>query len=1037
MLNNLESTSIHQLVESQALQTPDAVAVIFGQEQLTYRELNQKANQLAHYLQTLNVGPEVLVGVCLERSLSMLIGLLGVLKAGGAYVPLDPSFPQERLAFMLEDSEVPVLLTQQHLLEILPEREGLKIVCIDTDWQAITQHTEENLDSPVSPENLAYTIYTSGSTGKPKGVQIVHRAVVNLLKSMQQEPGLTQSDIFLGITTISFDMSVPELYLPLIVGARIVLVRREAGSDPAQLSKILSESGATVMQATPATWQLLLSAGWKGNKQLKMLCGGEAMTRSLADQLLEKGGSVWQMYGPTETTVWSAVYQVKPGINPVPIGYPIANTQIYLIHGPARRKDDLLQPVRVGEPGEVYIGGVGLARGYLNRPELTSERFIHDPFSDDPDARLYKTGDLARYLPDGSIEFIGRIDYQVKIRGFRVELGDIEAALSQYPVVTEAAVVAKEDASGSKCLVAYIVPKLEPSEKKNLVPQLRVFLKEKLPNYMVPSVFVVMESLPLTPSGKIDRRSLPDPKNSRKSLAEVFIAPSTPMEKQLAQIWSQVLGIEEIGIYDNFFELGGHSLLSVQLLSQVREAFQVDVPLFYLLKEPTIAGLIEAINVVQNLSSAAVDKETEIDLQADVVLDPTISPKTPDVQPTTEPKHIFLTGATGFLGAFLLHELLEKTGATIHCLVRSRSLEEAGQRIQSNLERYLLWNEQLSSRIIPVLGDLTQPLLGLSDQEFSKLALKLDSIYHNGAFVNMVYPYSELRAANVLGTGEVLKLASLVKVTPVHFISTLDIFQSSFYSKMDVIPENVDLVYSEDYYNGYAPSKWVAEKLMTAARERGIPVCIYRLGMVTGHSYTGVSQTNDLMCRLIKGMIQMESAPQLDRMINMTPVDYVSGAIVHLSMQPESIGKAFHLNNSHPLHLSEFVSEIRALGYPIEQIPYDEWLSQLLQPDFSRENVLRPLSFLLTKRFEQQLSYLEISLLASQTFDCQNTIDGLIGTSIVCPPVDAQLLNVYFSYFSRSGFLQPPLVDVKESFVFDQILEAKTKLQLLVGSGQK
>lgn len=1029
--------SIHQLVELQVLQSPNAVAVSFGQEQITYSELNQKANQLAHYLQTLNVGPEVLVGVCLERSLEMFIGLLAVLKAGGAYVPLDPTFPQERLAFMLEDSQLPILLTQQHLLEILPQHEGIHSVCIDADWQSISQHSTENVDSGVTPENLAYTIYTSGSTGKPKGVQVVHRAVVNLLKSMEQEPGLTQQDIFLGITTISFDMSVPELYLPLIVGAQIVLVRREEAIDAAQLSKIISESGATVMQATPATWQLLLSADWKGNKQLKMLCGGEAMTRSLANQLLEKGGSLWQMYGPTETTVWSAVYQVEPGNNPVPIGYPIANTQIYLIHGPARRKDDPLILVPVGEPGEVYIGGLGLARGYLNRPELTSERFIHDPFSGDlPGARLYKTGDLARYLPDGSIEYIGRIDHQVKIRGFRVELGDIESALSQYSDVRQAAVVAKEDTSGSKRLVAYIVP-LEQSEKKNLVPQLCTFLKEKLPNYMVPSVFVVMQSLPLSPNGKIDRRSLPEPKNSRSALAEVFIAPATPMEKQLAEIWSQVLGIEEIGIYDNFFELGGHSLLSVQLLSQVQKAFQVDVPLFYLLKAPTIAGLIEAIDVVQNLSSATVDKETEIDLQADFVLDSTIRPHTLYVEPTIQPQHIFLTGATGFVGAFLLHELLEQTGASIHCLVRSSSLEEGKQRIQSNLERYLLWNEQLSSRIIPVLGDLSQPLLGLSEQQFSKLAVKLDKIYHNGAFVNLVYPYSVLRAANVLGTGEVLKLATLVKVTPVHFISTLDIFQSSFYSKLEVIPENDGLAYNEGFYNGYAQSKWVAEKLMIAARERGIPVCIYRLGMVTGHSQTGVSQTNDLMCRLIKGMIQMKTAPQLDRMINMTPVDYVSQAIVHLSMQPESIGKAFHLNNSHPLHLSEFVGEICTLGYPIEQIPYEQWLSQLLEPDFSQENVLRPLSSLLNKRFEEQLPYLEISLLASQTFGCQNTNNGLLGTSIVCPPVDAQLLNVYFSYFSRSGFLKSPLVDVKKSFVFKEIVEAKTKLQPLVGNLQK
>ncbi len=477
---NYPNQCIHQWFESQVELTPDQVAVIFEKQQLTYQELNRRANKLAHYLQTMNVGPEVMVGICLERSLNLVIGLLGILKAGGAYVPLDPAYPQDRLAFMLEDSQLPVLLTQQSQLERLPKNQA-QVVCIDTDEETITRASESNPDSNVRPENLAYIIYTSGSTGKPKGVQIVHRSVVNFLNSMCQEPGLTKEDVLLAVTTISFDIAGLELYLPLIVGARIILVRREVASDAAQLIKLLAQSGATVMQATPATWRLLLAAGWQGNKQLKILCGGEALTRALANQLQGLVNSIWNMYGPTETTIWSAVYKVEPGNSPVPIGKPIANTQIYLVDELLHRQGDPIKLVPIGMPGEVLIGGVGLARGYLNRPELNNEKFIANSYpslalgntygepeplqgtrtptgySDEPESRLYKTGDLARYLPDGNIEFIGRIDHQVKIRGFRIELGDIEAALSQYPAVRETVVIAREDVPGDKRLVAYLV----------------------------------------------------------------------------------------------------------------------------------------------------------------------------------------------------------------------------------------------------------------------------------------------------------------------------------------------------------------------------------------------------------------------------------------------------------------------------------------------------------------------------------------------------------------------------------------------------
>ena len=551
---------IHQLFEEQVERTPGAVAVVFEGEQLTYAELNRRANQLAHYLQKLGVGPEVLVGICVERSLEMVVGLLGILKAGGAYVPLDPAYPKERLAFMLEGTQAPVLLTQERLVEGLPEHEA-RVVCLDADWEAIAGESTENPDSEVTVDNLAYVIYTSGSTGRPKGVQILHDAVVNL-DTMHQRPGLAQQDVLLSVTTLSFDIAVLELFLPLTIGARVELVSRAVAADGVQLMAALAASDATVMQATPATWRLLLGAGWQGDEQLRILCGGEALPRMLANQLLRRDSALWNLYGPTETTVWSAIYEVGQNKGSVSIGQPIANTQIYLL-------DANLRPVPVGVPRELYIGGAGLARGYLNRPELTAQSFIPDPFSDEPGERLYKTGDLARYLPDGNIEFLGRIDCQVKIRGFRIELGEIETVLGQHPDVRETVVLAREDTPGDKRLVAYVVPR---DEQVPTATELRRFLKQKLPDYMIPSAFVLLEVLPLTPNGKVDRRTLPAPNSVRPEMEAAFVAPRTSVEEVLAEIWAEVLGLEQVGIYDNFFELGGNSLLSVQIVSKVRQA---------------------------------------------------------------------------------------------------------------------------------------------------------------------------------------------------------------------------------------------------------------------------------------------------------------------------------------------------------------------------------------------------------------------------------------------------------------------------------
>ncbi|MEG4242346.1 amino acid adenylation domain-containing protein [Microcoleus sp. MON2_D6] len=592
---------IHELFEAQTERTPDAIAVVFENEHLTYRELNEKANNLASYLQKIGVKPEVLVGIYVDRSLEMMVGLLGILKAGGAYVPLDPAYPPERLGFMLEDAKISVLLTQKKLLETLPKNSA-SLVFLDADLEGISSG-DEPLVGLQNSSNLAYVIYTSGSTGKPKGVQISHASAVNFLSSMRQQLAIADRDVWLAVTSLSFDIAALELFLPITTGSRVVVASREVASNGEKLLETLTNSGASIMQATPASWKMLLAAGWQGNNQLKILCGGEALPRHLANQLLLRGASVWNLYGPTETTIWSTLYQVDRKDESVSIGRPIANTQIFIL-------DRYLMPVPVGVFGELHIGGAGLSRGYLNRPELTAEKFIPNPFAEDPthasfilnsssfilSERLYKTGDLARYLPDGNIEFMGRSDNQVKVRGFRIELGEIEAVLSQYPAVREAIALVREDNPGDQRLVAYIVANSAlKTQDSELINDLRSYLKQKLPQYMMPSAFVLLEAMPLTPNGKIDRRSLRAPDTNTAELESNFTEPRTPDEQLIAEIWAEVLGLERVGIHDNFFELGGHSLLATQAISRLREAFQIEVPLRSLFESPTVATVTESL----------------------------------------------------------------------------------------------------------------------------------------------------------------------------------------------------------------------------------------------------------------------------------------------------------------------------------------------------------------------------------------------------------------------------------------------------------
>ncbi len=583
---------IHQLFEAQVERTPNAIAVVFEDQQLTYCELNARANQLAHYLRKHGVKPEVLVGICTERSSEMVTGLLGILKAGGAYVPLDPTYPKERLAFMLEDAKVLLLLTQECLLENLPKYEA-KVICLDSDWDIIAEESQKNPASGTTSENAAYVIYTSGSTGRPKGVPGLHRGAVNRFNWMWQTCPFEAGEVCCQKTSLSFVDSVWEIFGPLLQGVRVVIIPDEIVKAPPRLIRTLADNEVTRIVLVPSLLRVMLDCGNLQSQlpQLRIwVTSGEALSKELCQRFFEARpqSSLLNLYGSSEVSAdvtWYDTSLMSEENSSVPIGRPVSNIQIYIL-------DHYLNPVPIGVPGELYVGGDGLAHGYLNRPELTLEKFIPNPSSHEPDARLYKTGDLVRYLADGNIEFLGRMDHQVKIRGFRVELGEIEEVLRQSPAVQETIVLAREFEFGDKRLVAYVVP---GKDSGLTISELGSFLKAKLPEYMVPSAFVILETLPLTPSGKVDRQALPAPNKGRLELEKAYAVPRDALELQLTEIWEKVLDIQPIGVKDNFFDLGGHSLLAVHLFSQIETIFGRRLPLAALFQAPTIEQLADIL----------------------------------------------------------------------------------------------------------------------------------------------------------------------------------------------------------------------------------------------------------------------------------------------------------------------------------------------------------------------------------------------------------------------------------------------------------
>jgi amino acid adenylation domain-containing protein/thioester reductase-like protein len=1010
---------------------PDAIAVRHGGERVTYDELDRRACQLAHALRAMGVVAETPVGVYMGQRVEQVVAQVAICKAGGSCVPLDPEYPRERLAFMMEDAGVAVLITDRFAGAgpLVTQRPTL---CVDRD-RGLIEAWPESLDAGRGPEFVhaaggaelrSHILYTSGSTGRPKGIEIVGRAINRLVLAtdyVQIEPG----DRVAQIANFSFDAAIFEVWGALLNGATVVLMSKLSLLDPHVFRAELRERRISVMFMTTALFNHTVQVCPDAFHGLKtLMVGGERANPRTFRAALEAGppARLLHAYGPTEGTTFTTMRVLGPEdvVGPtVSIGAPIRNTQVHIL-GPD------LRPVAVGEAGELFVGGDGLARGYLNRPGLTAERFLEvagllpDPART---VRLYRTGDTAMWRPDGAIEFLGRTDFQVKIRGFRIEIEEVEAALMDSGLLRGAVVAVHEGAQGDKLLIAHVIPGAPGLLAGGA---LQMALQARLPPYMVPSRFIEIESLPLTANGKLDRAALAIVAERPQPGAAVAPARSqaSPLELGIAAIWCELLGVDSLLPGDDFFRLGGNSLLAARLVLRVREVFRVTFPVYVLYESTTLAGFVDAVRRAQEgLPFARWAEEGPAAWQAHARLpddirlasEPQSIAGAPVGSPATASK-ILLTGATGFLGSFLLRELLTQTGARVACLVRARDEAEGRERLRQGLLKYGLWDERYAARIDAVPGDLREVRLGLGPRERAALAESVDTIFHVGAQVSYVQPYSMHRSTNVDGTAEVLRLASRGRTKAVHYVSSVAVFgPSGYFNAQRRIEEDEDLEGHLEclrYDIGYSASKWVAERMVWEAGGRGLPVAVYRPGFIMGHSRTGVGNCEDFMARSIKGCIQLGASPVLPRQRKeFVPVDYVSSAIVNIATRVGADGRAYHLVPPRPsesLDMVGFFELLAECGYPLETMNYSDWVTRLMRQERVGENALCPLIPMLFERVYRDVATRWELYEDMPEFDSSHTTEVLAGTGVPFHRMDRALLGRYLEHWARVGYIPAP-----------------------------
>jgi amino acid adenylation domain-containing protein/thioester reductase-like protein len=994
----------------QAERHPGAVAVR-GPDRLTYGQLQRSASQLAHALRARGVGPGMVIGSGLDRGPDAIRALLAILATGATYLPLDPSLPAPRLARTAADAGASVILVAREADKAFAEtRARLAIL----DGQRLD---ELNLDGypgtvpavSVRPGDVAYVIATSGSTGEPKAVAVSHGALAAVLGDLVAAYRLAGPDRVLQLAPLSTDTSLEQILVTLLSGAALVLPP-PGPVAPSDLLDLIAADQVTVADLTPAYWHQLLTRAGRPDRRLDslrfMITGGDRADPAdcAAARRAAPGARLVNAYGLTETAITSVLHEVTgdPGAS-VPAGQPLGHAQV-LVLGPD------LGPVPAGTAGEIYIGGRGVALGYLGAPDRTAERFLPNPYGQQPGARMYRTGDHGRWGPDGRLEVLGRIDRQVKVRGYRVDPAEVEHLLAACPGVTDAAVTGRELSPGQRQLVAYVVPAAGPGAGAG---RWREFLAGQLPAFMVPDLFIEVTAIP--------RRANGAPDLDAWSGAAVVPAPApggvaalTPAQAGMAHLWSQTLGVPVTGLDDDFFALGGDSLKAAEMMAQARTIFGVGPDHVRgltrcLLRDPTLGGFAAAVQAVR-AGAGAGDAVAPVDLGRESRLDVPVRTGAGSPPRWRQPRQILLTGATGFFGVHLLRELLAAPEARVHCLVRARDAAHARDRIIATAARYGVGPLDLQ-RVVPLTGDLAQPGLGLSPVVFAELARTLDVIHHPGAQVNFIYPYEELRAANVTGTRELIRLAGLGRGVPLHYVSTTAVLAGLGAAGVRTVTEDTPLGHADQLGLGYVETKFVAEELLRNAARAGLPVTIYRPLDVGGDHRTGAWNTATELCALIRFIADTGLAPDIDLPLDLVPADLCAAAVRHIATHEAAAGHTYHLASRRPAGLTALVERLRAHGFPVTPVPYRTWVDELLRRAIRDPG--HPMAPFVPLFVDQcgpaGLTVAETYLGHVFPAYTRTRADrALAGSGVVFPPVDAALLDLHLGRLIDDGYLPVP-----------------------------
>lgn len=1067
--------AIHDKFSERAALHPDRVAVAESTASYTYKQIDDLSNRVANHLIRHGIQPEDIVALYAHRSSALVVAIMSILKAGATFTVIDPAYPVQRQIIYLSVAKPKAVITLKLAGSLDPEvqdyiNKELSVVCQLNNLAPTVEESPElgkalepdsstNPGVKVGPNSVGTLSFTSGSTGIPKAVRGRHISLTHFYPWMMQEFGLNETDRFTMLSGIAHDPIQRDVFTPLFMGASIHIPTADDIGNPGQLAAWMAKNQCTVTHLTPAMGQLLTANASTIMKDLRLaFFVGDVLTRRdvMRLQALAPSIRIINMYGTTETqravsylTVVNDPTTMERRKEILPAGRGMKDVQLLIFNknpppqpsgetpsaaaaaAAATTAAPTVTLAGVGELGELFVRSPHLSKGYLGLPEQTAEKFIVNPFNlSDPTDRLYATGDLGRYMPDGIVECIGRADDQVKIRGFRIELKEIDTYLGQHPHVRENVTLVRRDANEEKSIVSYFVP-VNPHPVSETNPDgydtdaIREFLKEKLPSYAIPAVFFPLARMPLTPNGKIDRNKLPFPDRALlfggKAPTDSERASLTPLQRELIQLWETVLG-RPVRVDDKFFDVGGHSILATRLTFQMRQTLRRELPLNLLYQYPSIRAISNALDSVERdpaelLTDSSRENTETLDIESEIALAPSVLEALEKASPlnieksVTKPNNVFLTGATGFLGCFLLFELLQFHPETtsIHCLIRGQDEASAKERLVKNMIANGLWTEDVTSssvfnRVKVIVGDLGLPLFGLSQEKFFELSTTIDVIIHNGALVHWVYPYSKLKAMNVLGTVEAIRLSVTHHVKPLHFVSSTSVFDSLHYlHRNEPVLETEPLEGGPGLSVGYAQSKWVAERIILLARDKyKLPLTIFRPGYIMGHSKSGVTNTDDYLVRLIKGCIQLGHAPRMRNKVNMCSVDFVSQAIVYIAGQTSGLGQVYHFSNPHLFRFSDLFGLLRVYGYNIEFEDYIDWREGLMKMTLeSKNNALYPLLHFVLDDLPTRSK--------SPKLDTTQLDTALEGSGIVCKSM-SDLLGVYLSYLVASGYLETPAV---------------------------